>query len=267
MFGYGFLYEQTLANWPNLKVAPVLPSLTVEAEEGWDARLPTYGTDFYYQFKLSKYLTRSNSLFHKDGTYTMPYYRIDMHRRDLNRQHNTLVAHSSNHPDTFYVAPQFTTIGAFNAAFLTGQVAASSRMIPLNRCRPYGDGEQHYITFQSGKRSWRQHSDPIDNEESYLGPELAEMYQRSEQRWRPINRAFAESVLKGLAATLQFDERVYKPKLLETDEEDFGIDPRDIDTLIGWAMDSSNTQTVLARAARIAAVGLGASLVLVGVAG
>jgi hypothetical protein len=26
-FGYAFLYEQTQANWGNLKAAPVLPSL------------------------------------------------------------------------------------------------------------------------------------------------------------------------------------------------------------------------------------------------
>jgi len=60
-FGYAFLYERTQANWGDLKAAPVLPSLQREEKEGWDARLPLNGTDFYYQFKLSEYLKRSNA--------------------------------------------------------------------------------------------------------------------------------------------------------------------------------------------------------------
>ena len=266
MFGYGFLYEQTTGNWGGLRAAPMLPSLAAEADQGWDAHLPTVGTDFYYQFKLSDYLSRRNSKFY-GNPYKTPYFRISMHRRHRNRQHNLLVAHSLRNPDTFYVAPEIKTLRAFNAAFLTGQVAASSRMIPLNRCWPYGDGEQHYITFQSGKRSWRQHSDPIDNDESYFGPELEKLYRNSEQRWRPINRAFAGSILEGIVASLQFDDRVNEPTLLNREEGGFGTDLRDIDSLIDWAMASSNVHTILVRAAQIAAIGLGVSLVLVGVDG
>ena len=65
-FGYAFLYEQTRRHWKDLKAAPILPSLQKEADEGWDAQLPTSAADYYYQFKISEHLTRSNSLFHKE---------------------------------------------------------------------------------------------------------------------------------------------------------------------------------------------------------
>ena len=48
-FGYAFLYEQTRRNWGTLRAAPILPSLQKEADEGWDANLPTHGVDYYYQ--------------------------------------------------------------------------------------------------------------------------------------------------------------------------------------------------------------------------
>ena len=133
-FGFGFLYEQTAQNWGNLRVAPVLPSLAQEADDAWDARLPLVGTDFYYQFKLSDYLVRSNSVFHKDGTYNAPYYRLAFHRRDNNRQHHRLWLHGQKNPDTFYVAPEFESINDFNSAFLGHQLALHSRMIRISDC-------------------------------------------------------------------------------------------------------------------------------------
>ena len=81
-YGYAFLYEQTHANWGNLKAAPILPSLQQEPEQGWDAHLPTHATDFYYQFKLTDCLSRRNASFTADGTYGGPYYRIALHRKD-----------------------------------------------------------------------------------------------------------------------------------------------------------------------------------------
>jgi hypothetical protein len=83
-FGYAFLYEQTHANWGKLKAVPVLPSLQQEKAAGWDAHLPLVGTDYYYQFKLSEYPRRSNAKYISDKTYSGPYYRLSLHRKDGN---------------------------------------------------------------------------------------------------------------------------------------------------------------------------------------
>ena len=57
-FGFAFLYEQTVAKWGRLTAAPILPSLFQEAQDPWDAHLPVSGTDYYFQFKLSDYLSQ-----------------------------------------------------------------------------------------------------------------------------------------------------------------------------------------------------------------
>jgi hypothetical protein len=80
-FGFAFLFEQTQRNWPDIKAAPILPNLQQEAGLGYDANLPINGIDYYYQFKLSDYLSRGNATYIKDNTYAGPYYRIALHRR------------------------------------------------------------------------------------------------------------------------------------------------------------------------------------------
>ena len=194
-FGFGFLYEQTAQNWGNLRVAPVLPSLAQEADDAWDARLPLVGTDFYYQFKLSDYLTRRNSLFHKDGTYNAPYYRLAFHRRDSNRQHHRLWEHARTNANTFYVAPEFETIDDFNTAFLSRNLAGNSRIIPLIDCDDCNDGDQHYITFRQGSADWIQHSEPKRKTKSYVGKEISGLYEKSRSKWQRIDENFASEAL------------------------------------------------------------------------
>jgi hypothetical protein len=92
-FGFAFLHEQTIAQWDGLTAAPILPSLQQEASAGWDAHIPLEGEAFFYQFKLTDYLFRSNATFIRDGTYSGPYYRIDLHKRNYNNQHRLLRNH------------------------------------------------------------------------------------------------------------------------------------------------------------------------------
>src|SRR5690606_37209162 len=145
-FGYAFLYEQTQRHWANLKAVPVLPSLREEAELGWDARLPTSAVDYYYQFKLSDYLTRRNASFISDGTYSRPYYRISLHKRNRNRQHARLRRLCATHPNTYYVAPEFSTSTDFESAYFSSSITDHSRLIPLAHCDDLPDSEQHHIT-------------------------------------------------------------------------------------------------------------------------
>jgi hypothetical protein len=190
-FGYSFLYEQTRASWSSLCSAPILPSLTDEQSKGWDANLPTVGADYYYQFKLSDYLRRSNASCMRDGHFTGPYYRFWLHRRDRNSQHRHLRVLSQTKPDTYYVAPEFTTKSMFDQAFLSGAILNHSRLIPLVACQDHNDDNSHYMAFQPGNRQWAEHSEGISHESSYLGGELEQVYRSSEARWRPITRNYA----------------------------------------------------------------------------
>src|SRR5215470_18892121 len=172
MFGYAFLYEQTHAHWEDLTAAPILPNLQQEYEEGWDAHLPLNGTDFYYQFKLSDYLSRPYANYIKDGTYPDAYYRLALHKKDNNRQHQRLRLLAQTNPHTYYVAPEFNSIETFNSAFLQHQITQQSRLIPINECENIDDGKQHYITFQQGEVGWIQHSKKKKHNTSFTGKDL-----------------------------------------------------------------------------------------------
>jgi hypothetical protein len=195
-FGYAFLFEQTHANWAGLTAAPVLPSLQQEQDAGWDAHLPLTGTDFYYQFKLSDYLSRSNASYIADGTYATPYYRISLHRRNGSQQHCRLRQLSMVKPHTYYVAPEFNSIEHFNSRFLARQVTADCRIIPVNVCEDITDNEQHCITFRQGDPLWTFHSERQRHERSYRGAELGEIYGQTKSRWRPIDLHFAEGLFE-----------------------------------------------------------------------
>ena len=195
-FGYAFLYEQTRRNWGGLRAAPILPSLQQEADEGWDAHLPTHGTDYYYQFKLSDYLSRRNATYIKDSTYTAAYFRIAFHRRDGNRQHRRLKAHAATHPFTYYVAPEFTGLTEFNSSFISERITENSRIIPIADCDDVYDGDQHYITYQTGNSTLRQHSESKAHETSFTGKEIERVYRSSTNHWEQVNTEFAEKVLE-----------------------------------------------------------------------
>ncbi len=255
-FGFGFLYEQTVQHWGNLRVAPILPSLAQEADDAWDARLPLVGTDFYYQFKLSDYLERRNSMFHKDGTYTTPYYRLAFHRRDNNRQHHRLWEHAQTNAHTFYVAPEFETIDDFNTSFLARNLAASSRIIPLADCDDCNDGDQHYITFQQGSPDWIQHSAPKRKTRSYEGKAIEKLYQESRQKWQRIDEKFAESALKRTTDAIK-----------RTFVQEKGEDRRAADRALPLLDDGNIPRTraaMIRRTAEVLSVFVGATMVLVG---
>ena len=202
-FGYAFLYEQTQRNWAGLRAAPILPSLIQEANLGWDAHLPTQAADFYYQFKLSDYLERPYAKYLKDGTYTTPYYRASLHRRENNRQHARLRAHCKSHPLTYYVAPEFSTATDFQAAFFARNVTENSRLIPLTECDDITDGEQHYLTYVPGSTKWTQHSEPRSHDRSYSGRDLEMLYRQTHDRWQPVDLSFAQRLFEETATVVE----------------------------------------------------------------
>jgi len=201
-FGYAFLYEQTQRNWAGLKAVPILPSLKQEQDLGWDAHLPTQAADFYYQFKLSAFLERRNSKYIKDGVYNTPYYRVSLYRRDNNLQHSRLRVHCQTHPNTYYVAPEFSTSTDFQAAFFARNVTENSRLIPVTACDDIDDAEQHYLTYIPGSTEWRQHSKAKPPRHSRSGKQLEALYRETQPRWRAVDDTFARDIFESIATSV-----------------------------------------------------------------
>jgi hypothetical protein len=194
-FGFAFLSEQANRNWP-LTAVPILPSLQQEAKEGWDARLPTNGTDFFYQFKLSDYLYNGNAKYFKDGTYRSPYFRFALHRRDRNRQHRMLKLLAETKPDTYYVAPEVSDLDVFTDAYLSRTLLNWSRLIPVKECPAIADEEQHYVTYQPGSTVWNFHSKPNPRQHSILGRDIESFYEQTRNRWRQLDDQYADETFQ-----------------------------------------------------------------------
>jgi hypothetical protein len=194
-FGFAFLFEQANRHWP-LKAVPILPSLQQEADQGWDAKLPTVAKDFYYQFKLSDYLANGNAKYIKDGTYSHPYFRFALHPRENNRQHRKLRQLAQTQPDTYYVAPEVHQFDVFTNAYLNGNLTAYSRLIPVKDCPDVSDGRQCYVSYQTGSTAWKFHGSRYDREISILGADLERFYRQSMKQASPLSDRFADDIFQ-----------------------------------------------------------------------
>ncbi|MDB6016526.1 MAG: hypothetical protein JWR19_1015 [Pedosphaera sp.] len=286
-FGFGFLSEQTQRHWTNLRVAPVLPSLQQEQHEGWDAHLPLTAADYYYQFKLSDYLEHANSKFIAKGIYPGAYYRIALHRRNWNQQHQRLKIHSIKNPNTYYVAPEFHNIAAFNSAFMSKQLLNSSRLIPLADCKNIADNNQHYITFRYGAPTWKFHSDPETHETSINGANIQGLYRDGRHQFRKVDDGFAAELFHKAAASAQtvITKESDKKKRTKRPTEETGVmaaaqglptpeieaqaevnrevEPKDIE-LLDYNPERHRRRDVLKRTSQVLSVFFGLTLVLVG---
>jgi len=252
-FGFAFLYEQTHAHWGNMKAAPVLPSLIQEQQQGWDANLPLNGTDFYYQFKLSDHLSRSNAKFIADGTYNGPYYRIALHRKNNNQQHQRLRDHVVENPQTYYVAPEFNALEHFNSSFLAHDITARSRLIALSDCEDVADESQHFITYQEGVLGHHFHSDAKRREKSYFGRDMEKLYDESRPDWKTVDRNFAENMFeKARASVLRSRERE-EPQMT-----------RPVLPIMDVLPERLNRNELLSRTSDVLSAFLGVTLVIVG---
>jgi hypothetical protein len=255
-FGFSFLYEQTRLHWGDLIAVPVLPNLRQEADQAWDAHLPTNGTDFYYQFKLSDYLVRGNAKYIADGTYNGPYYRFALHKKDENRQHQRLRQHAQSNPHTYYVAPEVFDLDAFNASFLAHQITPNSRIIPLQDCDDINDGEQHYITFQPGSLEWFQHSEKRRREKSFSGKEIVRFYEESRPGWKRIDEEYTANLLRNTVETSR--------KIAVVEQN---MDQQPALPLQGFQPERERPETVLLQASQLLSAFFGLTLVIVGTNG
>jgi hypothetical protein len=254
-FGFAFLFEQAQRNWTGIRAAPILPSLRQEADDAWDAHLPARGTDYYYQFKLSDYLSRRNAKFRRNGIYNTPYYRVALHPRDNNRQHRRLRVHSRTHPQTYYVAPEFSILDDFNESFLAQNVTERSRLIPVADCDDIGDGDRHYLTYCQGDTEWCQHSEPKRHDRSITGLGIESLYRESQSKWQPLDVGFAASLFARTTATID--------RLLGEEHRRRAVTVRSL-KLFDTNEDDESRVSLLRRTADLLAVFYGATLVLVG---
>lgn len=154
-----------LRNERTLSGKPILPSLSDEADLGYDLSIPAKWGMLYIQYKLSEYMTRSHA---REYRYIgADYYRFTVKTdRTLNGniQHNALcalekMARGSNGL-VFYMAPCFITDADFDQFFREGTVLDNSvyaRPLHLGMVK---EGALHRYAY-TGLHDVRPFSEPL----------------------------------------------------------------------------------------------------------
>jgi hypothetical protein len=280
-FGFAFLYEQTHANWNNLRAVPILPSLIEEGGGnpneptggGYDAHLQLRsGIDYYYQFKMSKYLSRPTAQFYNEEPGQGPYYRFAIPKKKDYYQHRSLRALCGRHPNTYYVAPEFPpqiyqnspSVGHnyLSEIFLGRRVRDCSRLIPVTLCTKLDDPAQrtgqHHMIYRTEYPAEIK-SDPgkpIDG--SVPGAHLEKLYRKSGENngWKDINEKFFTDIFESLIEIIEKLDHPQKKTVVQDD-----IKRRDI---LDFNPKEADPKKTLLRISQILMIYFDSTLVLVG---
>jgi hypothetical protein len=272
-YGFAFLYEQTQANWDNLKAIPITPSLAKEGgrggveSQGWDACLQLKkGSDFYYQFKMSDYLMDSRAKYLNKGPGTGPYYRFALHRKNNYLQHKSLRVLSKKEKKVFYVAPEFSPaiyrasniqlMESLNRIFLNGEVTENSRLIPVSECKDcdVDDPIQHHMIYRTGYRAKIYSDDPFQIRKSFHGGKIEKLYRSS--KFLDINDDFILGLFKvytDVISEIYGDNQTNIRELKKSPFDLLNFDPK-----------SARKEETLLRLSQICMVFFNSVLVLVG---
>ncbi len=206
-FGFSFIYEQTRRHWGELCGVPLLPSLQDENRVGWDAILPTVGTNYYYQFKRSELLQRSNAKHISEGPYLDPYFRFYLHKSNYDRQRRFLWEHAQklgNH-NIYYVTPETVSRSKFRAAFMNNTIHEHSKLIPLRGCHnyPFDNGKLLYITYEYNVKGFHQYSDSYKGDGDIFRKNIESLFEKSEKDLVPIDENYSDNFLKNTINSIE----------------------------------------------------------------
>lgn len=174
-FSYGFALVDELIHWHGTPITavPVFPSLFTEGSLGYDVALDRGGVPLLLQFKLSQEMVRRRAKEFVSGhMQQLPFYRMHLHRRDKSDQHRLLCQWESAGNEVYYAAPEFTTNGALNDAYLRRQVRARSRFIRPSEIGLLPDDKPHHIAFATGRPGFVFCSEPEPKKGSLRGEDF-----------------------------------------------------------------------------------------------
>ncbi|MRH87455.1 hypothetical protein GFY24_08285 [Nocardia sp. SYP-A9097] len=201
-FGYAAVREaeSTLTAIYRSAGAPVLPSLVLEEQLGWDAKIGTVDYALFLQFKRPTYISRRHPHSPTWDQIGTPHYRFAVHTGE--HQHQRLLelerdlAVESQIGDVYYVAPCFHAQHDFDQAYLNGTVLEHSVIVPPSEFGADGD-THHYVS------------------DAHTGTQLVMSHPRAPRRhtdWTTIQRHI------GRRADTRGHTEISRPNLFELEE-------------------------------------------------
>ncbi|MGM8871078.1 hypothetical protein ACS8E3_05240 [Psychrobacter sp. 2Y5] len=143
---YAFSLVNEMAKKHPFNVAPIFPSLYEEGRTGgYDTEVNIQGTPFFFQFKVSDYLSRSNATHYR--TFNDSYYQFHLHARKKSKQHDLLLHLENSGNPVFYVAPRFYKHNDLNMNFRNSNMVSESIWITAKEIGALPDDDLHSVCF------------------------------------------------------------------------------------------------------------------------
>lgn len=156
---YVFSLVNEMAKKYSFNLAPVFPSLYEEGRTGgYDAEVNIQGIPFFFQFKLSNFLSRSNAK--KYGVFNSSYYEFHIHASKKSKQHELLLNLENSGNPVFYVAPRFHKLNDFNIHFNDNRMVSESIWLTAKEIGVLPDEKQHSVCFDKNISSVYLFSEP-----------------------------------------------------------------------------------------------------------
>ena len=143
---YAFSLVNEMNRMYSFNLAPIFPSLYEEGKTGgYDTEVSIHGVPFFFQFKLSNFLSRFNAKNYK--VFNSSYYQFHLHARKKSKQHDLLLHLENSGNPVFYVAPRFYKHNDLNVNFRNSNMVSESIWITAKAIGALPDDDPHSVCF------------------------------------------------------------------------------------------------------------------------
>ena len=153
-FGYAFTENLIRSASTSPAGAPFFPNLIQEGKIGYDVHIDLPGCPLYLQYKLPDLMVRDTaaevSKYFLQGIST-PFFRMQLMKRAVSRQHDLLIGLENRHPNSvYYATPALRSYQSFNAAYNSATVHLQSVLFSPNDIGPLPDDNPHVVSYRNG---------------------------------------------------------------------------------------------------------------------
>lgn len=143
---YAFSLVNEMNRTYSFNLAPIFPSLYEEGKTGgYDTEVNIQGIPFFFQFKLSNFLSRFNAKNY--NVFNSSYYQFHLHASKKSKQHELLLNLENSGNPVFYVAPVFHKSNDLNMHFQNKDIVSNSIWITPKEIGILPDEKPHSVCF------------------------------------------------------------------------------------------------------------------------
>lgn len=225
--------------WRSLGYAK-FPTLREEAELGYDVSFDHGIHAIFLQYKVPKYLKRSNAK--QWEVFQKPYYRFHIYKRSISNQHQKLYELSLRHPKTYYCSPGFHSFDDYYKYRSSSSISQHSIFIPVRGLGAIRDNERHFIAYNINPNVFYMFSEPKEVKGIRGYKEL--LY--SDQRYDSL-KALTNFIYKSFSEEKKFNDFESKKLVKSNNNNNRLYIPKDLELIGEYLMTEYNVELLVVK--------------------